>query len=189
MLYTVVSETTPQTDRRKGYHMIYFIQSGNDGPIKIGVTNGDVEKRLRNLQLANPEPLRLLATMDGDSDTECELHKRFDLYRIRGEWFAPSAEVIGFINTLGPAKEMGAVWAKLDRIEDLHNEMWTDLNDILAETNERLGRIEDVFSDLATAVKIEMAPESLRGKAPPFEDAEMALALIEATNNHGRVRL
>jgi uncharacterized protein YozE (UPF0346 family) len=81
---------------------IYFIQAASSGAIKIGHSHSakNVEKRRASLQTAHPEPLRLLAVMDGDRKTEAELHRRFSHHHLGGEWFAPHQELIAFISVL-----------------------------------------------------------------------------------------
>lgn len=74
--------------------MIYFIQAGKDGPIKIGHTDNTPEKRLKELQTGNPEKLILLGYMDGDKKQEALLHQMFHFHRQNGEWFNPSETVI-----------------------------------------------------------------------------------------------
>lgn len=70
--------------------MIYFVQSGDDGPIKIGLAK-DINKRMRGLQTAHPFPLRLIASFDGDRTKEKALHQELKSARLEGEWFAPDA--------------------------------------------------------------------------------------------------
>lgn len=77
--------------------MIYFIQSGDSGPIKIGYTNGDAESRLRGLQTGNPEKLNLIMTMPGSINMEKKLHADFEKDRLNGEWFQASGKLIEFI--------------------------------------------------------------------------------------------
>lgn len=77
---------------------VYFIQAGDDGPIKIGYTAGDPEKRLRALQNASAVDLRLLATIEGDQKREVDLHIEFNEHNIRGEWFAPAAPILEFVD-------------------------------------------------------------------------------------------
>jgi len=60
----------------------YFIQDGNDGPIKIGRAK-DPESRCRELQTASPRTLVLLGKMKGNH--EPILHERFASLRVRGE--------------------------------------------------------------------------------------------------------
>lgn len=73
--------------------MIYFIQAGHDGPIKIGKAV-DPQQRLRTLQTGTHETLRLLAVIPGDHEREAEIHRRLAAHRQRGEWFAATAEVL-----------------------------------------------------------------------------------------------
>lgn len=60
--------------------------------IKIGKTDRHPVCRLENLQTGNVQALRLLAyTHEPDEKTA---HKRLRKWRLRGEWFSPSAEVL-----------------------------------------------------------------------------------------------
>lgn len=65
--------------------MIYFIRSGSF--VKIGYCAGDPKLRLGQLQVGNPEPLRLVAVKEGDQAAEARWHAMFDHLRVRGEWF------------------------------------------------------------------------------------------------------
>ena len=76
--------------------LVYFIQRGAFGPIKIG-TAADPAARLRALQTGSDEPLRLLGSMDGGRPMEASLHRRFGRARLSGEWFSPSTDLLGFI--------------------------------------------------------------------------------------------
>ncbi len=76
---------------------VYFIQAGDSGPIKIGISE-DIQFRLRELQVASPESLRLLASVEGDRETEKGLHARFSAYWRSGEWFDPVPELLEFIH-------------------------------------------------------------------------------------------
>jgi hypothetical protein len=69
--------------------VIYFVQAGRYGNIKIGHTNGEVEVRMASLQTGCPEILRLLATIDGDVALESAIHKELAPFRLHGEWFKP----------------------------------------------------------------------------------------------------
>jgi hypothetical protein len=73
---------------------VYFAQSINGGPIKIGCAV-DVEKRLKSLQVGSPTPLKLLGVLyGGGRKKENELHKRFATQRLEGEWFAVSGDLM-----------------------------------------------------------------------------------------------
>ena len=78
--------------------MIYFIQSGENGPIKIGYTDNNIQDRLNQLQTANPYHLKLLWYYQGSLQDEKELHGKFEHEHIRGEWFHPSRKLLDFIN-------------------------------------------------------------------------------------------
>jgi hypothetical protein len=68
--------------------VIYFIQRGEDGPIKVGTSTDPVE-RLRSLQTSNAEPLTLLGFMPGGSLEERAIHALLEDGRLEGEWFSP----------------------------------------------------------------------------------------------------
>jgi hypothetical protein len=81
--------------------MIYFIQVGVSGPIKIGHTFSwsSVRKRLEHLQTGNHERLRLLGSIEGFRKREEELHEKFKEHRLVGEWFEPVDEILALVNT------------------------------------------------------------------------------------------
>jgi hypothetical protein len=65
---------------------VYFIQDGEHGPVKIGLSQ-DPERRLPKLQTGNPRELLLRHVIPGDRTVEHGLHTRFAPARIRREWF------------------------------------------------------------------------------------------------------
>lgn len=69
---------------------IYYIACTETKRLKIGFTNGPVEKRLRALQTASPAPLTLIAVQAGTCHGERELHAKFAAQRVHGEWFEMS---------------------------------------------------------------------------------------------------
>ncbi len=72
---------------------VYFIQAGEQGPVKNGLAT-DVERRCADLQTAHYQRLRVLRTLAGGHLVERWLHQRFKLLKIRGEWFRFSLEMI-----------------------------------------------------------------------------------------------
>jgi len=78
--------------------MIYFIQAGKNGPIKIGQTENDVENRIKQLQTGCPYKLKVVWLYYGDRWTEAALHERFASDRIRGEWFNSTEKLFTFID-------------------------------------------------------------------------------------------
>jgi len=77
--------------------MIYFIQAGSLGPIKIGRTNNGAKEKLKELQVGCPEKLYLVGTIEGNKTREGQLHYKFKKYQIRGEWYEPKAELTAYI--------------------------------------------------------------------------------------------
>ncbi|MDD2468550.1 MAG: GIY-YIG nuclease family protein [Desulfobulbus sp.] len=71
---------------------IYFMQNGEKGPIKIGITF-DVQRRLAQAQTFNYQPITLLGEIPGDQRLETALLNRFSSYHLSGEWFAFNDEL------------------------------------------------------------------------------------------------
>lgn len=78
---------------------VYFIQQGRAGPIKIGRSRDPI-RRLRQLQTAHSEPLRLLHAEPGDPQDETQAHELFAEARIAGEWFRPTLGLVWHIRDL-----------------------------------------------------------------------------------------
>ncbi len=75
--------------------MIYFIQAGENGPIKIGKSD-DPERRLKQLQTAHHKELKLLWVEDGAEEKESAYHEDFKDHNIKNEWFRPDP-IIDFL--------------------------------------------------------------------------------------------
>jgi hypothetical protein len=73
--------------------MIYFLQSGANGPIKIG-TSRTSEQRVRDLKTSCPYPANLLATVEGGRSLERRIHSALRQHRTNGEWFRPSVHTL-----------------------------------------------------------------------------------------------
>lgn len=73
--------------------LIYFVQAGEGGPIKIGYSVAP-EERVKDFQCGNPWKLRLLRAFPGGVEEERELHARFAADRMHGEWFKPTPELV-----------------------------------------------------------------------------------------------
>jgi len=68
--------------------MVYFIQQGEDGPIKIGVSETP-KQRLKSLQTGSPHRLHLrdAAPVPEDQRLESALHNELASENVGGEWF------------------------------------------------------------------------------------------------------
>ena len=78
---------------------VYFIRCGrkNGSPIKIGVAN-NIDKRMADLQIANPYELSLVLSFEFDSRKHAEMvekkiHRFFKSQHIRGEWFTGNINI------------------------------------------------------------------------------------------------
>lgn len=81
-----------------GWSFVYFIQAGENGPIKIGAT-GDPSGRLRALRTANAAPLKCLLLLRG-AEHEPILHSLFASIRLQGEWFSPCDDLTSFLQQM-----------------------------------------------------------------------------------------
>ncbi len=77
---------------------VYFIfQKGDDSVCKIGKSK-DSSDRVKQLQTGNPNKLEVYGVLEGYTELETELHKRFAANRIKGtEWFHLSKEEVDLI--------------------------------------------------------------------------------------------
>jgi hypothetical protein len=73
---------------------VYFITDGVG--IKIGYS-GSPSVRRDDLQTSHWARLSILGAMPGTTDDEKRLHRRFQHLKMRGEWFRPAPDLIGFI--------------------------------------------------------------------------------------------
>jgi len=89
-----IQSSTTDAQPLGGSDDVYFVKSG--GYVKIGVSN-DIPRRMKDLQTGSAETLELLHTESGSFDREAELHQQFDAYRVNGEWFQLSNEIIDYI--------------------------------------------------------------------------------------------
>lgn len=77
---------------------VYFLQEGDDGPVKIGRTSlGLLASRVAGMQIGNSRPLHVRRVVVGGSALERVIHERLVEHRIRGEWFQPHPEVLGLL--------------------------------------------------------------------------------------------
>lgn len=76
--------------------MIYFARSQKTGLVKIGFTS-DFKRRIHHLNSLNNDRLTLVGLIEGDMQTEREMHTRFSDARVRGEWFKPCSAMAEFM--------------------------------------------------------------------------------------------
>lgn len=80
--------------------VVYFIQQGSAGPVKIGYCSGanGVDARLRALQCGNPVRLHIRRVVSGSIELETNLHRHLAGHRLMGEWFEPTSEVLRLLD-------------------------------------------------------------------------------------------
>lgn len=155
--------------------MIYFIRGTRSGMVKIGATDS-LKRRLGELQTGSPEPLEVLALVEGGADQERMLHERFSDARALGEWFHPHNELLSFIEKLARDPRLHPALARLTTRQRVRG------------TQRSGGRLEPIrlaaaqagfserewFEKFALPVVLEIAGEQLTEDYP--SDAEPTLA-------------
>lgn len=63
---------------------VYFMKAGN--VVKIGFTTNP-RARLHSLQTGCADPAIIVKIVEGTRRKERYFHKRFEIYRLKGEWF------------------------------------------------------------------------------------------------------
>lgn len=56
-----------------------------------------MESRVKQLQTGNPDELKVMRTVAGDRKLERKIHSMLSIYRLCGEWFAPSEVVLRLV--------------------------------------------------------------------------------------------
>lgn len=129
--------------------MIYFVQAGETGPIKIGTCRPEhLDGRIRNLQTGCWLTLTVrLAVEPGGRELESRLHSLFSDDWIDREWFYPSEAVLGLIRS-------GVAVADTE-------EAFTE------STKARLAagqRVQDALAELGMTITDEPPADSLEGR-------------------------
>lgn len=96
-------------------NVVYFIQSGVDGPIKVGTT-ATPARRLETLQRGNPVPLTIMATTPGGYELEREFHSLFARGALGSEWFR--RDTPGLIETVHHILRYGELPARPESSPD-----------------------------------------------------------------------
>ncbi|MDE2020540.1 MAG: GIY-YIG nuclease family protein [Patescibacteria group bacterium] len=84
---------------------VYFALAPESGRLKIGVARNPAA-RFASLCSSSPEPLKLLAILEGDETLERELHARFSEYRTHREWFRYEGKLRAFVSPLEPPQKL-----------------------------------------------------------------------------------
>ena len=146
------------TDFITSRSLVYFVQFGDAGPIKIGKSDTDsFPGRFGSLRGGSPVPLRCLGiVMYSDGFTESRLHLKFDRFRIQGEWFDPAPELLIFIET-------NAVPAKITRLRRNNNRLQIRLD--------RATLVDSEIQKIMPNGRPENRPEYIIDATPEFRAA------------------
>ncbi len=93
---------------------VYLLGNGaDDGTFKIGVTRGNIEKRIKKLQTGNAEAIYVVMSYETDIPflIEKNLHQRFNDKRMEGEWFKLDSDDIVHFKEI--CKEIEGMFASL----------------------------------------------------------------------------
>lgn len=94
--------------------IVYFILDTYSNAVKIGYTTiKGFDKRLDNLQVGTPYELKILGVLWGDRKIEKIIHKQFDTFHIRGEWFQYTKEIEDFLTESWDFSVIEAIQNKL----------------------------------------------------------------------------
>lgn len=81
---------------------IYFIQEKSTSRIKIGKTS-NIRQRFKTLMSFSALPeLSIKLLINDKGNMEPFFHKKFSEFRIHGEWFSPSEELLTYIKIKQP---------------------------------------------------------------------------------------
>lgn len=111
--------------------LIYFIQMGDSGPVKIGYAKDatNLARRIHALQIGSVEPLFLRGVVRGSQRDEIAIHDELIGDRLRGEWFQVSEGVEAWLDK---CEHVDGVGVKKRRLHEgrLHPEdaakLWGD---------------------------------------------------------------
>ena len=79
--------------------MVYFIQAGENGPIKIGASTVP-QIHLDRLQQGNHEELKIVAAIPGERNLEKKVRADLEAFKRERQWFYPTDEVLDYIEKM-----------------------------------------------------------------------------------------
>lgn len=90
----------PKLMRGPAFGRVYVIGEEGGGPVKIGYTAYNPERRARELATGNAKKLVVLASGAGTIQTERAIHAIMQPFRLEGEWFDPSPPIRTLIRAM-----------------------------------------------------------------------------------------
>lgn len=93
----VNKQVADHLERKRVPAVVYFVQQGVGGPIKVGASR-NFEKRLKTLNTNSHVRMAVLATTPGGFELERDIHHELNAHRLEGEWFAPHPDVLAVVS-------------------------------------------------------------------------------------------
>jgi hypothetical protein len=173
--------------------LLYFIQSGDSGPIKIGVSK-NIASRLNQLQTGHPEKLTVIGICKGGYFEEKRLHSVFAAFRRKGEWFTPHKKILEYVwdNSLIRSESVSV------QLRDVKGGRPKQKRDDSNPIAEEISVDHSVFKNLsplaqATAIVLErrgmvriVRDEEEEGSTPPRCSNDESKALLKAESAPNR---
>ena len=120
------------TESNNGNMILYVVQSGEKGPVKIGICK-DLKKRLYQLQTGSSVKLKVLyqyeLTSKNAKEMEKNLHQFFRHTRLSGEWHRPTEYMMEYFSKA--IVEDGQLYDGSQSFEDavFNLKIWHDIED------------------------------------------------------------
>jgi|LUMW01.1.fsa_nt_gb hypothetical protein len=93
----IVKQARREMAKHPGVSSFVYFVGPSGGPVKIGLATSP-DRRMKDLQIGNHARLRLWALIPGDSNDEAEFHRQLSDFKLTGEWFQPTAEVMSVVS-------------------------------------------------------------------------------------------
>lgn len=169
---------------------VYLIKHPGDNAVKIGYTDGDPLRRLRELQTGSASLLELIGTIPHASrEMEQQLHDRFANLRLRpsGEWFTNDPSIQEVFERYGTHAYRTRVENRLAAVSMLLAGVYPENKDL--PTDELVAAIDSIRHCLeapickcVAASPVDVMPES-------FPDIDYAESIIKLSINSSAKRL
>lgn len=180
--------------------MIYVV-GNEDGYVKIGITSGSIQSRLRSIQTGSSTKLHVVRTWEptgenSDRIGERMLHRQFRYYRTNGEWFHLPQEGIDWILSCAsdyfnqkeiPEMRFKSVnWSTKETfpihvssvvniwLDKVSKETWLEKDDILDRLAKTAGDDLDILLDIITRNRPMKIPKPDQDTANVFRDLPRA---------------
>jgi len=147
---------------------VYIIHCKDLSTIKIGYSDNPFA-RLSQLQMGNSSELSIVSVFKGGRQEEAELHERFELSSVRGEWFSVDDNLVSDLTNYQAQKVA----------QDLRSNF--ELLPSASEVANKAIEVIDQFRKNITEIFVEIIVQL--SKTLPESDAESLMLKIEEMVN------